>query len=44
VIYFNKNVEFACVREKGFKADLVKHGIYTFKMSNVTSFQDKVFY
>jgi len=44
VIYFNKNVEFACVRERSFKADFVKHRIYTFKMSNTTSFQNKVFY
>jgi hypothetical protein len=40
VIYFDKNVEFACVRERGFKTDFIKHRIYTFKMSNATSFQN----
>jgi hypothetical protein len=38
VIYFDKNVEFACVKGRGFKADFVKHRIYTFKMSNASGF------
>jgi hypothetical protein len=43
VVYFNSNVAFECVRGRGFKADFVKRRIFTFKMSNATSFQNEVF-